>query len=569
MATGILGATSLTTEKLLERVQEHFSPEDSVLFKNARAFAEAYYAHITHPIGKPYILYVTEVANKLHDLHADPTLISATMIYPPPSVAIKVLDDLKKAFKDKDELVKLVEEIHRFDRLEWNAWSTSPQQNETKEDRERREILQKMFFLAIDENNSDVEKHISPAALHFQKREKQRENLIRMFLAATSDVRALIFKLVDRLHFTKSLKDLPHPQQEAIHLLHHAKITLAIYAPLADRLGLWRIKSELEDMSFRLLQPDEYKVIAKQLDSKKELRKKDIDDIIPVIRAQIEASGIKVEISGRAKHIYSIYQKMEAKQLDIEEINDLLGIRIIVEADEDCYKVQGILHACWLPITTDYGGKAGRDWIARPKENAYQSLHTTLGIAGKIVEVQIRTRAMHEVAEYGAASAHWRYKENKSYRKGKMPRVTKPKDQVWSEQLAELRKSLENELPSSTQTRSPFLKNQIFVITPEGHVIDLTAGATPLDFAYRIHTDLGNRYTGAKVGDHLVQLDYQLKNGDIVELITSRARKGPSPDWLSRSKDNEGNTIYVFARTRQARGKIRHWFKEHKNTTQS
>ena len=569
MVTGTLGVMPVTTEKLLEQVQEQFAAEDLVLLKRACAFAEEHYAHVAHPIGKPYTLYAAEVASKLHDLHADPTLISATMIYPPPSATAKVLDVLKKAFKDKDELVKLVEEIHHFERLEWNAWSTSPDQNESKQARERREILQKMFFLAIDEMDCEGQERISQTALHFQKKEKQIENLIRMFLAATTDIRALIFKLVDRLHFIKLLKEVPPSQQEGIHPAQHAKITLAIYAPLADRLGMWRIKPELEDMSFRLLQPDRYKEIARQLEAKKDERKKYINDIIPIIREQIGPFGIQVEISGRAKHIYSIYQKMEAKQLCIDEINDLLGIRIIVETKEDCYNVQGILHEYCSPITTVYDGKAGRDWIARPKENQYQSLHTTIHINDKIVEVQIRTRTMHEIAEYGAAAEHWRYKESKTYKKSKTSRVTKSKDQIWGEQLAELRKSLSNELPSTTQVQKNLLKDRIYVITPEGHVIDLPAGATPLDFAYRIHTDLGNRYTGAKVGDHLVQLDYRLKNGDIVELITSRARKGPSPEWLSRSKDKEGNSDYVFARTSQAREKIRHWFKEHKNATQS
>jgi GTP pyrophosphokinase len=190
-----------------------------------------------------------------------------------------------------------------------------------------------------------------------------------MFLAATTDIHAHIFKLVDRLHFIKLLKEVPPPQQEEIHSAQHAKLTLAIYAPLADRLGLWRIKPELEDMSFRLLQPDRYKEIARQLEVKKDERKKYVNDIIPIIREQIEPFGIQVEISVRAKHIYSVYQKMEAKQLCIDEINDLLGIRIIVETKEDCYNVQGILHEYWLPITTDYGGKAGRDWIAHGMRN--------------------------------------------------------------------------------------------------------------------------------------------------------------------------------------------------------
>jgi GTP diphosphokinase / guanosine-3',5'-bis(diphosphate) 3'-diphosphatase len=354
------------------------------------------------------------------------------------------------------------------------------------------------------------------------------------------------------------LKELPPHEQESIHCKLLAKISITIHASLADRLGMWRLKSDLEDMSFRLLNFNKYKEIAGQLAIRKQEREDYISHvIIPTLEKTLKEYGIKAEIQGRAKHIYSIYKKMEAKQLTFNEINDLLGVRIIVDAIDDCYLVQEIIHEFWSPDTEVYGGERGRDWIANPKENGYQSLHTTIFFEEKkTVEIQIRTHEMHEKAEFGAAAEHWRYKIDKIYKKGKTPRITKAKDQIWSQQLAQLRKNLTSEQESIELSQESLLKEQIFVITPKGHAIDLLAGATPLDFAYRIHTDLGHRYTGAKVDGHIVRLNYKLKNGEIVELISSRARKGPSPEWLARSKDEEGNSTYVFARTRHAREKI-------------
>ena len=558
------------TEKLIEHIKGHFRDEDLDLIKRACAFAEDHSATIIHPIGKPYIQYVSEVAIRLADLRADPTAISAAIIYPPPIVtAEKDLQDLRQKFKIEKELVNLVEEMLHLDHLEWGVWPATLEQSES---RARKEILQKMFLLAIDEaiNDNQEQSALTTTAVHFQKKEKQIENLVRMFLAAATDIRALIIKLADRLYLIKFLKDLPQIQKEAINYTVLAKLTLTIYAPLADRLGMWQLKSELEDMSFRLLQPDKYKAIARQLALKKQEREDYIAHIIPILTNKLNEWGIEnAEISGRAKHIYSIYQKMEAKQLTFEQINDLLGIRIIVDTREDCYDAQEVIHLFWPPMTDVYNGQPGRDWIAEPKANQYQSLHTTIRIEDKAVEVQIRTHKMHEIAEYGAAAEHWRYKESKTYRKGKTPRVTKLKDQIWSEQLAELRKSLADEQTSVASKRRGLLKHRIFVITPEGHVIDLAAGATPLDFAYRIHTDLGHRYTGAKVDGHPVRLDYELKNGEIVELFTSRARNGPSPEWLSISKDENGKSKYVFARTRQAREKIHSWFNKQKSKEQS
>ena len=262
---------------------------------------------------------------------------------------------------------------------------------------------------------------------------------------------------------------------------------------------------------------------------------------------------------------------MDAKQLTFDEINDLLGIRIIVDTSEDCYNVQSILHEYWPPITAFYDGNAGRDWIANPKLNLYQSLHTTILIENRAVEIQIRTQTMHTIAEYGVAAAqdavHWRYKESKAYRKGKTLGDAEAKDR--GRQLAELRMILAKEQNSYVSTLKDLMKDWIFVITPQGHIIDLPAGSTPLDFAYRIHTELGHRCIGARVGDQYVRLDYELKNGDVVEIIASRAGKGPSSKWLSISRDEENKDKYMYARTHQARDKIRHWFKMQRPDAQS
>ena len=582
--------TYAATEKLIKHLQAHCSQSDLDLVRRACVFAEERYCSIIHPTDKPYIQYISEVAMHLYGLNAGPIAVCAAMIYPPPIVAEKVLDDIKTQFENEQKLVRLVQEMLYLSQFEWDIWQVPLDSNENKE---RRQTLKKMFLLAIDEAKSEPQEHFSLTTVsEFQKKEKQVENIIRLFLAAGTDIRALVNMLADRLYFIKLLKDLSLTkqiteqgllltEQASINYRLLAKITIAIYAPLADRLGMWQLKSELEDMSFRLIEPVKYKEIAKQLAAKKQEREKDINDnIIPVVQAALVEYGIEAEITGRAKHIYSIYDKMVAKQLEFNQINDLLGIRILVDSERDCYDALEIILDKWPAETDVYDGEAYRDWIANPKANRYQSIHTTVTVEvknketeNKIIEIQIRTREMHEVAEYGVASAHWQYKESKAYRKGKTPVVLKMKDQVWGEQLAELRRSLADKgggakEESADQVQGSHLNMRIFVITPKGHVIDLPSGATPLDFAYRIHTDLGNRYTGAKVDGRIVRLDYKLKNGEVVELITTRARSGPSPDWLAVSKDEEGRSKYVFARTSQAREKIHRELNKQKPKTQ-
>jgi (p)ppGpp synthase/HD superfamily hydrolase len=531
-----LGKGQVTTEKLLGYITEHFSQENAELAKQAYDFAVAHFASITHPTGKAYLDYTAELALFFNDLYPDPIMFAAILLYLPPIASASILAEIKDQFQHRHELLKLVDAMARFEQFEYPIWPLSSAQTDGSRPAERTELIQKAFLLAIDESQGESIINTGAIIPPFQKKVKQAENLIRMMLSATPDMRVLLFKLADRLLYIKLLKNVPDSQKETADIEIQAKITLSIYARLADRLGIWHLKSELEDMSFRLLDPGMYKEIVSMLKTKREERHQDIQACIALIQEQLDAYGIDAEVSGRPKHLYSIYQKMQAKQLTFEQVNDLLGVRIIAASKPDCYDARDIVLDNW-PVRTDfYEGQDGRDWIATPKENQYQSLHTTVMMNDKIVEIQIRTREMHEIAEYGIAAEHWRYKESKSYRKGKSPQVGKMKDRIWSEQLSSLSKDVKEARANFSAIQPTLSQNFIFVLTPQGHIIDMPGGATALDFAYRIHTEIGNTYTGAKVNGRFVRAEHILKTGDTIEILTSRARKGPNPEWLSKSK---------------------------------
>lgn len=544
-------------EVLLERAQERFPLEGVSLLQRAIAFAQSYYAEKVHPTAIPYTKYVFHVAKFLVELEANAVVVSAAVLCPPQPITQEIADGLQKEFANEREVLELIHEVDIISAFEWDSWSKYPPKGGGKE---RQELLRKMFLLAIGEANREEQSQDLLAMIHFQSEEKQAENIIRMLFAAVPDIRALIIKLADRLCLMKFLKDLPPGQKEAFRYEKLAKITLTIYTSIAHRLGIWSLKSELEDMSFRLLQPAKYKEIADLLSQKKRDRKNFIDHtIIPAIRSELEAYGIRAEVSGRPKHIYSIYQKMEEKHVHFQDINDLLAIRIIVETEQECYEALDVLflHHFWPRVFNVYGGKTGRDWIAHPKPNGYRSLHTTIFVEGKEVEVQIRTHEMNEIAEYGISALHWRYKESKTYRKNRSPRDLGAKDRKWNERLIEVRRNLRLEEPPMTEPKS-LLKDWIFVLTPKGHVIGLQEGSTPVDFAYRIHSEVGNRYISAKVNGRPVNKSHKLKNGDCIEIVMSRIDKGPNPEWLSQNIDKNGGPI---VRTNQARSKIRHWLR--------
>jgi GTP pyrophosphokinase len=363
--------------------------------------------------------------------------------------------------------------------------------------------------------------------------EQQAENIRKMFLAMAEDVRVVIIKLADRLHNMRTLAPLPPEKQ-----LRIARQTMEIYAPLAHRLGMWQIKWELEDLSFKYLQPDAYRKLVEMLAVRRKARETFVNRSIGILRKELAKVGIEAEISGRPKHLYSIYKKMERKGAEFREIYDIHAIRLLVDEVKDCYAALGVVHSIWRPIPGQFD-----DYIAMPKANMYQSLHTAvIGPEAKPLEVQIRTRQMHELAEAGIA-AHWRYKEGS---RG---------DRRYDEKLAWVRQLIDwqREVVDATEfvegLKLDLFQDQVFVFTPKGDVKDLPANATPLDFAYRIHTDVGHRTIGAKVNNRLVPLDYRLRNGDIVEVVTTKAAHGPSRDWLN------------IVRTSHAREKIRAWFK--------
>ena len=363
--------------------------------------------------------------------------------------------------------------------------------------------------------------------------QQQAENIRKMLLAMAQDIRVVLIKLADRLHNMRTLHGLPPDKQQRI-----ARQTMEIYAPLAERLGIWQMKWELEDLAFKVLEPERFRELARLLDTRRKGRESYIDRAIAELKPRLESAGIEADLQGRPKHIYSIYRKMERKGAEFGEIYDVYAIRVLVDEVRDCYAALGIVHSLWRPIPGQFD-----DYIAVPKNNLYQSLHTAvIALDGKPLEIQIRTHAMHQVSEVGIA-AHWRYKEG-----------TKS-DREYDAKLAWLRQLLDWQRDVSDATefvegiKLDIFQDQVFVFTPKGDIKDLPAGATPLDFAYRIHTDVGHRTIGAKVNNRLVPLDYRLKNGDIVEIVTTKGEHGPSRDWLN------------VVKTSHAREKIRQWFK--------
>lgn len=435
--------------------------------------------------GEPYILHPLAVAQILADMKIDTTTITASLLHDVVEDTSYTLDDLKKMFSK--EVAFLVDGVTKLSRLNYR----------TKED-------------------------------------QQLNSMRKMFLAMAKDVRVVVIKLADRLHNMRTLRYMRSDKQKRI-----AQETLEIFAPLAHRLGIFNIKWELEDLSFRYLEPDKYYDLVDQMKQKRHVREEIVNEAIDVLKKALDEAHIHCEINGRPKHFYSIYKKMKKDNRDLSQVYDLFAIRVIVDDVKDCYGVLGIVHSLWKPLPYRF-----KDYIAMPKPNNYQSLHTTvIGTRGQPVEIQIRTWEMHRIAEYGVA-AHWRYKEGNQ---------TANKD-AFDEKMGWLRNLLEWQDTSNPKEFVNALKldafsDEVFVFSPRGDVIDLPQGAIPIDFAYRIHTDVGHRCVGAKINGKIVPLDYKLKNGDIVEIITSKVGK-PSLDWLNIVGSSE------------SRSKIRSWFKK-------
>ena len=372
------------------------------------------------------------------------------------------------------------------------------------------------------------------------KEEKQAENLRKMFLAMAKDIRVLIIKLADRLHNLRTINYMTHDK-----IIEKCRETIDIYAPLAARLGIYTMKMEMEDIAFKYLEPEAYYDLAEQISQKREEREATINTVIEQIKERLSGLDIDYEIYGRSKHFYSIYKKMKYQNKTLDEIFDLYAVRILVDTVRDCYAILGFVHTLWTPIPGRF-----KDYIAMPKPNRYQSLHTTVvGSTGRPFEIQIRTYEMHKVAEYGIA-AHWKYKEGVSGDK----MDSDDAKLSWVRQALELQKEVNDSEEFVESLKMDLFSQQVFVFTPQGDVLELPAGATPLDFAFKIHTDVGCKCMGAKINGKMVTIDHELENGDIIEIVTNPNAVGPSIDWLR------------IAKSSSARNKIRQWLKkENKN----
>jgi GTP diphosphokinase / guanosine-3',5'-bis(diphosphate) 3'-diphosphatase len=463
-------------------IRRHKLEDDPMLEKAFTIAEEAHAGQLRHS-GEPFFTHPLAVADIVADLGLDTTTVVATILHDAVEDTQLTTEDIGREFSP--EIAKLVDGVTKL-------------------------------------NNYD-----------FKTREEQQwESLRKMFLAMASDIRVVIIKLADRLHNMRTLKYQSENKQ-----IEKATETLEIYAPLAHRLGISAIQWELEDLSLKFLHPDEYFEIANKIASTREEREKQINSVIVKLEDKLAEMKIKAEIEGRPKHIYSIYKKMREKHKVFEEVYDLIAIRIIVSSIKDCYGVLGIVHTMWKPIPLRF-----KDYIAVPKQNMYQSLHTTLlGEDGKPFEVQIRTYDMHRTAEYGIA-AHWKYKEG-----GKESGMDSKL--AWLRELMEWQNDLKDSKEFMETLKVDLFADNVFVFTPKGDVKDFVAGATPLDFAYSVHSAIGNKCVGAKVNGKIVPLDYKLITGDIVEIITSNSAT-PSRDWLK------------FVKTAQARSKIKQWFKK-------
>jgi len=479
----------LTVEKLLTKMEKAgmFKTEDGARqLVAAYEFAKQAHSGQTRDSGDEYITHPLEVANILVDIGLDTTSIIAALLHDVVEDTRVSLVEIETAFGP--EVATLVDGLTK---------------------------LNKIFFQS--------------------KQEQQVENLRKMFLAMAKDIRVILIKLADRMHNMRTLRHLPVEKQKKI-----ARETLEIYAPLTHRLGMYKLKWELEDLAFRYLEPEKYYELVNKVAKKRQEREGYIEEVKKVLQEQLTAHSLGAEIQGRPKHLYSIYQKMSKQQKPFEEIYDLMALRILVTSIQDCYEVLGIVHTLWKPVPGRF-----KDYIAMPKSNLYQSLHTTVvGSNGEPLEIQIRTKEMHQIAEYGIA-AHWQYKE------GKNPSDKALLDKIaWIRHLLEWQKEPRDVDEYLENLRVDLFEDEVFVFTPKGDVKNLPAGATPVDFAYSIHTHIGHSCIGAKVNGRLLPLDYQLKNGDIVQIFTAKQGSGPSRDWLQ----------YVV--TSKAKNRIRQWLRE-------
>ncbi|WP_315274626.1 bifunctional (p)ppGpp synthetase/guanosine-3',5'-bis(diphosphate) 3'-pyrophosphohydrolase [Selenomonas sputigena] len=477
----------VTIDTILEAVKRYQPNADTDLIRRAYELADAAHKGQKRVSGEDYIIHPLAVAKILTDLQIDDITISAAILHDVVEDTTHTLDEMRELFGD--EVAMLIDGVTKLGRIQYKS-----------------------------------------------KEEQQLESYRKMFLAMAKDIRVIMIKLADRLHNMRTLKYMREDKQKRI-----ARETIEIYAPLANRLGISNVKWELEDLCLRYLDPKAYYDLVESVKQKRQERQAFIDEAHEQIVEKLEEAHITAEIQGRAKHFYSIYKKMKRDQKDISEIYDLSALRVLVDSVKDCYGVLGIIHAMWKPLPGRF-----KDYIAMPKSNGYQSLHTTVICRGYPLEIQIRTFAMHKVSEYGVA-AHWKYKEA-----GKSVGATREYDQKmsWLRQMVSLQHELDDPREYFEALKVDVFSDEVFVFTPKGDVVDLPKGSIPIDFAYRIHTEVGHHCVGAKVNSKIVPLEYKLKNGDIVSIITNKSNNGPSRDWLNIVASSETRT------------KIRSWFKK-------
>jgi GTP pyrophosphokinase len=498
-------------EQFLNKLPEAYSRVDRDLLEKAYRFAETAHAGQTRANGQPYFSHCIGVATILLEMDATAEIVAAALLHD----VLLDCDVSPKTLRENfgENVTRFVEDVSRITGLPYLSRG-----DQTPDER-------KPLIEAVSPTGKAIKEDLA-------------ETIRKMLLAIGDDVRVVVIKLADRLHNMRTLNALPPDRQRKI-----AQETLDIYAPLANRLGIWQFKWELEDLGFRYTNPEKYKEIAENLSLRRTKRQEEVDHIIVELQKLLEKSEVKAKISGRPKHIYSIYRKMQNKEKNFDGIRDLRAVRAIVDDVETCYRVLGIIHMHYSPIPGEFD-----DYIAAKKPNNYQSLHTAVIYSdGKPLEVQIRTQEMHQNAEYGIA-AHWRYKEDKQHLSEKYEQKVSAMRSLlnWSLEVEDSQELLEG-------MRTDIFRDRVYVITPRGDVVDLPQGSTPIDFAYQVHTDIGHRCRGAKINGKLVTLDYSLKTGDQVEILTVN-RGGPSRDWL--------NPNLGLVRSSRSRAKIRQWFKQ-------
>lgn len=496
---------------------DNYSTSDVEQIKSAFIFAKEAHKGQKRASGEPYISHCISVADILIGLRVPAIVISAALLHDTVEDTSVTLKAIKEKFGK--EIASLVDGVTKLSKLPHVSRADKLSEKNT--------------------NNNDDAKQRSELSISTKSRHRElrTETLRKTLMAMGDDVRVVLIKLVDRLHNMRTLSHMPDKKRKRI-----AQETLDIFAPLANRLGIWQIKWELEDLGFRYTRPEEYKKIAQKLSDRRSIRESEVNKIIEDLGNILENGGIKAQISGRPKHIYSIYTKMIRKEKPFEMVRDLRGLRLLVPDVPSCYAALGIIHTQWRPIPNEFD-----DYIAAPKDNFYKSLHTAVIYSdGKPLEVQIRTPKMHQDAEYGIA-AHWLYKEIGSKDDHYQQRIN------WLRRLMEWRQDVHDAQEFVDGVKSDVFEDRVYAFTPRGDIIDLSLGSTPIDFAYMVHTEVGNRCRGAKVNGKLVSLDYQLKTGDQVEILTAK-RGGPSRDWL--------NPHLSLVNSQRARAKIRQWFKK-------